>query len=117
VLFPVLLLLIFGVFQGALYFHSRNVALAAAQQGVRTGRADGQPDPVGAAVGRARTFLTQTGELKNLTGLQITPTLSGNQLRIKITARALSLLPGVPGPLVSQTADGGLERFTHTSTR
>jgi len=115
VLFPVLLLLIFGVFQGALYFHSRNVALAPAQQGVRGGRANGQSDPAGTAVGQAREFLAQTGELHDLTGLQITPTVSGGQLRITITGRALSLLPGVAGPHVSQTAAGSLERFTHSS--
>jgi hypothetical protein len=115
VLFPVLLLLIFGVFQGALYFHSRNVALAAAQQGVRAGRADGVRDPAGTASAQARAFLAQTGELHNLTGVQITPTLNGGQLRITITGRAVSLLPGMPGPSFSQTAAGGLERFSRST--
>ena len=40
-LFPVVLLILFGVIQGALYFHGRNVAMAAAEQGVRAARADG----------------------------------------------------------------------------
>jgi hypothetical protein len=115
VLFPVLLLMIFGVFQGALYFHSRNVALAAAQQGVRAGRADGVRDPAGTAGAQARAFLAQTGELPNLTGVQITPTLNGSQLRITITGRTLSLLPGMPGPSFSQTAAASLERFSHST--
>lgn len=49
VLFPVVLLIVFGVIQGALYFHGRNAAMAAAEQGVRrparTGRATGRAPP------------------------------------------------------------------------
>jgi Flp pilus assembly protein TadG len=112
VLFPMLLLLIFGVIQGALYFHGRNVALAAAEQGVRAGRADGQSDPAAVAAQQARQFLLDTGELDNLTDLAIMPTVDGNQVRVTVTARTVSLLPGVPGPQVSQSAAGSLERFT-----
>jgi hypothetical protein len=112
VLFPVLLLLIFGVIQGALFFHGRNVALAAAEQGVRAGRADGHSDPAAVAVAQARQFLADTGELDNLTELVITPTVDGDQVRVTITARTVSLLPGLPGPKVSQSAAGSLERFT-----
>ena len=116
VLFPMLLLLIFGVVQGALYFHARNVALAAAEQGVRAGRADGQADPAGTAAREARAFLADTGELANLTALNIVPAVSGTQLRVTITADTISLLPGVPGPQIRQSAAGSLERFTNGST-
>lgn len=112
VLFPVLMLLIFGVVQGALFFHGRNVALAAAEQGVRAGRADGPGDPAAVAAAQARQFLLDTGELDNLTELVITPAVDADQVRITITARTVSLLPGVPGPRVSQSAAGSLERFT-----
>ena len=112
VLFPVLLLLIFGVIQGALFFHGRNVALAAAEQGVRAGRVDGQGDPAAIAAQEARQFLADTGELDNLTGLVITPTVTGEQVRVTVTARTVSLLPGVPGPQVRQSAAGSLEVFT-----
>jgi Flp pilus assembly protein TadG len=112
VIFPVLLLVLFGVFQGALYFHGRNVLLAAAEQGVRAARLDSQPDRAATAVQQARQFLSDTGELKNLTGLTITPVVDGAQVRLTITARTVSLLPGVPGPQVSQTAAGSIERFT-----
>ena len=39
VLFPVVLLLVFAVIQGALYYHARNVALAAASDGLTAARA------------------------------------------------------------------------------
>jgi Flp pilus assembly protein TadG len=115
VIFPVLLLLLFGIFQGALYFHGRNVLLAAAEQGVRAARLDAQPDRAATAVQQARQFLLDTGELKNLSGLTITPTIDAGQVRLTITARTVSLLPGVPGPQVSQTAAGSIERFTSPS--
>ncbi len=111
-LFPALLLLIFGVIQGALFFHGRNVALAAAEQGVRAGRLDGQLNPAGTAVTQARQFLADTGELDNLTELTIVPVADGQQVRVTVSGRTVSLLPGVPGPRVSQTAAGPVERFT-----
>ena len=88
------------------------MALAAAEQGVRAGRADGRSDPAGVAAAQARQFLADTGELDNLTELVITPTVDGDQVRVTITVRTVSLLPGLPGPQVSQTAAGSLERFT-----
>jgi Flp pilus assembly protein TadG len=115
VLFPVLLLIIFGVIQGALYYHGRNVVLAAAEQGVRAGRTDGTPNPAAVAAEQARQLLTDTGELDNLTGLVIVPTVAGGRLSVTVTARTVSLLPGLPGPQVRQTASGSLERFTSPS--
>lgn len=112
VLFPVVLLLIFGVIQGALFFHGRASLLAAAEQGVRAGRSDGASDPAAVAAQQARQFLTDTGELDNLTELTIVPAVGEGQVRLTITGRTVSLLPGVPGPQVSQTASGSLERFT-----
>jgi Flp pilus assembly protein TadG len=116
VLFPVVLLILFGVIQGALYFHGRNVALAAAEQGVRAARADGQSDRAGTAADRARQFLAEVGELDNLTGLSITPSVGADTVRVTVSARTVSLLPGVPGPQVSQTASGAIERFTRAGS-
>lgn len=112
VLFPLLLLLIFGVLQGALFLHGRNVVQAAAEQGVRAGRVDGQSAASTVAVAQARQFLADSGELDNLTEVSVTPTVSGDQLRLTVTGRTVSLLPGVPGPQVSRSAAGSLERFT-----
>jgi Flp pilus assembly protein TadG len=116
VLFPVLLLLIFGVIQGALFFHGRNVALAAAEQGARAARLDGQSDPAGTAAQQARQFLLDTGEIDNLSDLRISPAITDQQVRVTVTARTVSLLPGVPGPRVSQTAAGPREQFTSRSS-
>lgn len=117
VLFPIVLLIVFGVIQGALYFHGRNVAMAAAEQGVRAARTDGQSDRAGTAVDQARRFLAETGELDNLTGLAITPDVDADTVRVTVSARTLSLLPGIGGPRISQTASGDIERFTNGADR
>lgn len=117
VLFPVVLLVLFGVIQGALYFHGRNVVMAAAEQGVRAARADSQSDRAGTAAAQARQFLADTGELDNLTGLSITPDVDTDTVRVTVAARTVSLLPGVPGLAVSQTASGVIERFTNGGER
>jgi len=117
VLFPVVLLILFGVIQGALYFHGRNVAMAAAEQGVRAARADGQTNRTGTAAGQARQFLADTGELDNLTELSVTPDVDAETVRVTVSARTVSLLPGMPGPRISQTASGDIERFTNGGDR
>src|SRR3954468_14627745 len=61
ILAPALLLLTFVVVQAGLWFYARNLALAAAQEGVTAGRAYNAPAGVGPA--RARAFLAeQTGD-------------------------------------------------------
>ena len=117
VLFPVVLLVVFGAIQGALFFHGRNVAMAAAEQGVRAARLDGQTDRAGTAADEVRQFLQATGELDNLTGLRITPGIDREGVRVTVSARTVSLLPGVPGPRISQTASGDIERFTSDGDR
>lgn len=116
-LFPVVLLILFGVIQGALYFHGQNVAMSAAEQGVRAARADGQANRASTAADKARQFLSDTGELDNLSGLTITPDVDADTVRVTVSARTVSLLPGIPGPKISQTASGDIERFTNDGDR
>ena len=115
VLFPFVMLLLFGAVQGALFFHGRNVLLAAAEQGVRAGRLDGQTDRLGVAAEEARQFLADTGELDNVSELSIRPSLQGQTVRLTVSGRTVSLLPGMPGPRISQSAAGAVERFTSRS--
>lgn len=114
-LFPALLLLIALAIQGALYFHARNLALAAAEEGARAGR--GQIGTDASGVLRAREFLTEAGG-DVLTGVDVssagsTPTA----IRIQVRGDVLSLLPGVRLPLIAQEAAGPRERFTSAGDR
>lgn len=114
ILGPVLLLLIFTIVQFGLWFYARNLALAAAQEGVTAARAYGASP--GAGVTRARTFLDQQAG-DSLT--QTVATSSGStatRVRIEVTGRALSIIPGLPGLQVTQSADAPVERFTTATT-
>jgi Flp pilus assembly protein TadG len=112
--FPVLLLLIFSLVQASLYFYARSLALAAAQEGVRAARAENADLPDGAA--RARQFLADSaGDSLRATTVntgESTPT----RVRVRVTGRSLSVLPGVSGLLVAQEASGSKERFTAAGT-
>lgn len=109
VLMPVVLLLLFGVVQGALILHARNVALGAAQEGVR----DARVDAASAAAGeqRARRFVADAGGQEVLRDLRVVVAATTDEVRVTVTGRTLSLLPGVPGLTVSQVAVGPRERF------
>lgn len=110
VLGPALLLLVFSIVQTGLWFYGRSLALAAAQEGVNAARTYGA-DP-GAGVVRAKAFLEeQAGD--SLTNTTATSEGSTTTLiRIQVTGRSLSVLPGVSGMTVTQSATGTVERFT-----
>ena len=110
ILFPVLLALIVAIVQYGLWFHARSLALAAAEEGVTAARTYGAEPAAGPA--RAREFLTAHGA-GTLTDVTVAPTTPGaGQVGIQVTGRSLSILPGVPGPTVTQSAAGPRERFT-----
>ena len=110
ILAPALLLLVFAVVQGGLWFHARNLAQAAAQEGAAAGAAfNADPD---AAIARTRAFLdAHAGD--SLTGAVVTASGSTpTSMRIQVTGRALSVLPGVPGLAITQDAIAPVEAFT-----
>lgn len=110
VLFPVVLAIIFGLIQGALYFHARNVAAAAAREGLRadasyTGSAAGGADA-------AARFISTAGGNSVITNVTITPARSATQAQVTVRGTAVSVIPGVGGFTVRQSAAGPVERFT-----
>jgi len=108
VLFPAVLLMVFGLVQGALWYHARDVAVAAASQGAAAARAesasadDGRRD--------AAAFLTQNGDA--VLEAQVDATRDATRVQVTVTGRSVSLLPGVPGPAVRESVTGPVERFT-----
>ncbi len=112
--FPTMLLLIFSLVQASLYYYARSLALAAAQEGVRGARVESGDLRDG--VSRARSFLNNhAGD--SLVSTAVTDTGSGpTQVRIRVSGRSLSVLPGVAGFNVTQEASGPKERFTSTGT-
>ena len=58
ILFPVLLIMLFGAVQAGLYFHARNLAMSAAQEGARVAAA--YDSTTGRGTAAAREFATAT---------------------------------------------------------
>lgn len=110
ILFPALLLLVTAIVQYGLWFHARSVALAAAQEGAAAA-ASYQAAPDGGAE-RARAFLADhAGDtLSDVEVAQSAP--APGQVAVRVTGHAISLLPGIAGPTVTQSAEAPLERFT-----
>jgi Flp pilus assembly protein TadG len=110
VLFPAVLLATFGLVQGALYYHARDVALAAATDGLTAARArTGSGDE---GLRAAATFLERAGGPDVLAAATVTSVRTAGAATVTVTGHAISLVPGLPGWAVSQTASGPVERFT-----
>ena len=86
---PLLLLLIMGVIQFALWEHAEHVATAVAQQGVAVGRL--QDETAAAGQQQAQSVLDQLGP-SVLTGTTITVTRTGAMTTVTVTGHAESIL-------------------------
>jgi hypothetical protein len=106
-----MLLLIFGIIQGALWFHARNLALGAAQEGVRVASAEGG---AGGAE-RAHQFVRDLTGGTLIRDLDVSESATGEAVTITVTGKAPSLVPGVSGVAVRQSATAPVERFTEIS--
>lgn len=111
ILWPILLLLVFGGVQITTYFTARTVALSAAQAGVAAERSyDAVP---GSGVTRAEEFLAGAGDW--LVNARVSePVGDETEVFITVEGEALSIIPGVSWE-IRQTARGTRERFTEAS--
>ncbi|WP_236700623.1 TadE family protein [Allosalinactinospora lopnorensis] len=113
VLFPALLLIIMGTVQAGLWYHARSVALSAAQEGVRAGRAEGSSTEQ--AVAAAENFARAHGRDHLRHPTVSTAGSSATEVRVTVSGEVLTLVPGLPIQ-VSQNASGATERFTSGSS-
>ncbi|WP_243719776.1 TadE family protein [Actinomadura sp. KC06] len=109
---PVALLAVMLIINAALWYHARNTALAAAQEGVRTARAYGANPAQADAT--ALAFARSNGE-----GFLQSPSVdtSGSTtttIVVRVRGTAVSLVPGLHLE-VNQVARGPVERFTTPS--
>lgn len=105
-----MLLIVFGIVQGVLWYHARTVALAAASSGVAVARTETGTVQGGRAA--ATDFVVRAGGDTVLDDIEVSGVRGPVQASITVAGRAPSLLPGVPGPRVAQTASGPVERVT-----
>ncbi|MGL5858788.1 MAG: TadE/TadG family type IV pilus assembly protein [Angustibacter sp.] len=108
ILMPMLFAVMFLGVQGALLYHARTVALAAAQEGARTAAGLGGSSTAGAK--DAHAFVSAVGD-DALTGPGVRSSRSATNATVTVTGRSLSVIPGWT-PTVTQSASAPVERIT-----
>jgi len=107
ILFPVVLLMFFALVQGGVYWHGRNMALAAAETGVREGRVAGSAQ---VGVDAAQDYLDQVAN-ETFTDIQVSSAGSTpDEVQVTVTATVPSLFPGLWDLEISQVARGPVEQ-------
>lgn len=104
---PLLLLLILGIVQFALWEHAVHIAQAAAAQGLSAARVQGGTTTAGDQ--EVDQVLTQIGT-GVLTGPAVHATVSGGLVQVTISGHAEAVLPFLHLP-VSATATGPVDAF------
>ena len=109
-LWSALLVCLLAVVQVALLSYAGQIALSAAQDGLRGGRVYGAQDIAASARLDAENFLARAGGTL-LTDSEVSVTVDADTglLRARVAATAVSLVPGVPLG-VEREAVGGLEQ-------
>ena len=109
ILMPVLFSIMFLGMQGALYYHARTVAIAAAQEGARA--AGSQNGTAAGGISAASSFVSDAGGKDVLPGAHMTGGRSATTATVTVTGTSLSVIPGW-SPAVSQSASVPVERIT-----
>ncbi|WP_458248844.1 TadE family protein [Streptomyces sp. MAI_2237] len=110
IVFPLVLLVTLAVIQASMWYYARQIALTAAREGATAARAYQASPADGAA--RARSVLGRTAG-DSLRGYSVAASSDGQRVRLIVTGHALSLIPGIPGLHISQSATGTVERWTN----
>jgi Flp pilus assembly protein TadG len=110
-LMPVVLMLVLLVVQFGLWLHARQVATAAAQEGLVAAQVETGTAAAGHA--RAVAFLAQTGGLR---GTSVDASRDVTTARVAVTGTTPAVLPGTALG-VSAVAQGPVERFVAEGDR
>jgi Flp pilus assembly protein TadG len=109
ILMPAMFSIMFLGMQGALYYHARTVAIAAAQEGARA--AGSQNGTAFGGISAASSFVSDAGGKDVLPGAHMTGGRSATTATMTVTGTSLSVIPGW-SPAVSQSASVPVERIT-----
>ena len=106
VLFPVVLVVIFTAMQVGFYWHGSNIAVAAAEEGVRA--ATGRISNSGSQA--ARNFANSVGN-GTLSNVSVDTRTGSRRVHVTVQADTISLVPGL-NLTVTKQVSGPIERFT-----
>lgn len=109
ILLPALLVAFWLGTQAALYYHARNVALAAATEGARAAAVEGGRTPDG--ISAAARFVADAGGDRVIDGLDIGGDRTAERVVITVHGTSLSVVPGW-SPSFEVQATARSERLT-----
>lgn len=107
ILWPAVFLLIFGIVHAGIWFHARNIALTAAQEGARTAsmnNGDGGAE-------RAAEFISSAGSESILSVRTITQSARADDVTVTVSAASTTLIPGWMID-VTQSSTAPIRRWT-----
>ncbi|MFE4687275.1 TadE family protein [Streptomyces sp. NPDC056721] len=110
IVFPFVLLLTVAVVQASMWYYARQIALTAAREGLSAARSYQAGPAEGAA--RARDVLNRTAGDSLMSSSVSTTAGGGQRITVEVSGTAQSMLPGVPGLRITQSASGTVERWT-----
>ncbi len=107
VLWPAVFLLIFGIVHAGIWFHARNIALTAAQEGARTGSVN---NGTGGAA-RATEFVDETSGDNIIQVERIAESSDADSVTVTIVGSSTTLIPGWTVD-VTQSSTAPIKRWT-----
>lgn len=108
IIFPFVLLATVAVVQACMWYYARQIALTAAREGVSAARAY-QSGPADGAAQAERVLERTAGD--SLNNYSVAVGSNGLRVRVQVSGTAMSMIPGVSGLQVSQSASGPVERW------
>ncbi|MFE0930224.1 TadE/TadG family type IV pilus assembly protein [Streptomyces mutabilis] len=108
IVYPFVLLAAIAVIQASMWYYARQIALTAAREGVTAARAY-QADPADGTT-RARQVLDRTAG-DSLRSVSVSAGSDGERVRVEVRGVAQSMIPGVAGLTITQSASGPAERW------
>ncbi|MFF3876742.1 TadE/TadG family type IV pilus assembly protein [Streptomyces sp. NPDC001978] len=109
IIFPFVLLATVAVIQASMWYYARQIALTAAREGLTAARAY-QSSPAEGAAQAQEVLGRSAGD--SLRGYSVSASSDGQRVRVQVSGTALSMIPGVSGLQITQSASGPLERWT-----
>jgi Flp pilus assembly protein TadG len=109
IIFPFVLLATVAVIQASMWYYARQIAQTAAREGLTAARAYESSPADGAA--QARDVLGRVAG-DSLRGYSVVASSDGQRVRVQVSGTAMSMIPGLSGLQVTQSASGPVERWT-----
>ena len=110
IVFPFVILLTITVVQAGMWYYARSIALTAAREGAAAGRTYQAGPGAGAAQAQATLNRIAGDSLRDAS--VSTAGSTATVMQVTVTGSAPSMLPGIAGLHISQSASGPRERFT-----